>query len=84
MSQVEPDRCANNVKLAIEDGQARLPTMVFQADVGTQRQANRGCTVSCANMKSTTMAVESGILKSSCDKSGMPEDVRQGSTRPIY
>ena len=37
MRQVEPDRCANNVKLAIENGQARLPAMVFQVDVGAQR-----------------------------------------------
>jgi len=40
MSQVKRNCGADNVKLAIEKGKSGAPAMVFQAQVGTQRQAD--------------------------------------------
>jgi len=40
MSQVNTNGRANNVELAVENGQASAPALVFQAQVGPQRQAD--------------------------------------------
>jgi hypothetical protein len=40
MSQVKTKRRAKNVQFVVENGQASAPAMLFQAQVGAQRQAD--------------------------------------------
>jgi len=40
MSQVKANYQANNVEIAVKNGQARTPAMIFQAQVGTDSQTN--------------------------------------------
>lgn len=40
MSQVKANRCPNYVEFAVENRETSPPTMIFQAQISAQRQAN--------------------------------------------